>query len=177
MDIWDGDEEPCVSHRNILTSKVSVREISKAITKYAFIASPYPVLISAEIHCNIEQQDMVAQIMREEFGDLLVTEPLSGREYEATKGITDLPSPEELKGRILLKVQNLISSSRVVCVLTGRINQAPIIFATNGLPMESMPVTVDVESSDETSTISTSEDEGGRENREPFSFVIKLRIA
>ncbi|KAG8934113.1 Phospholipase C [Tulasnella sp. 417] len=144
LDIWDGDKEPCVYHGKTLTSKVSVREIAKAIAKYAFVASPYPLILSAEIHCKVEQQDMVAQIMREEFGDMLVTGPLPGREHEAEKGVVDLPSPEELKGRILLKAKKL--------------------FVADGVPMEAKPVTVDAESSTtETSTTSASENEGGRE--------------
>lgn len=114
VDIWDGDKEPCVYHGKTLTSKVSVREISRAIAKYAFVASPYPVIISAEIHCNVEQQDMVADIMREEFGDVLVTGPLPGREHELEQGVRDLPSPEELRGKILLKVPNHPFYSRVV---------------------------------------------------------------
>lgn len=143
LDIWDGDKEPCVYHGKTLTSKVSVREISRAIAKYAFVASPYPVIISAEIHCNVEQQDMVADIMREEFGDVLVTGPLPGREHELEQGVRDLPSPEELRGKILLKAKKL--------------------FVADGVPIEAKPITVDADSSTtETSTSSTSESEGGR---------------
>ena len=43
---------------------------------------------------------MIADIMKAEFGDNLVNAPIEGR-----KEIQVLPSPEDLKGRILLKVR------------------------------------------------------------------------
>ncbi|KAG9019365.1 Phospholipase C [Tulasnella sp. 427] len=156
LDIWDGDREPCVYHGKTLTSKVSVREISRAIAKYAFVASPYPVIISAEIHCKVDQQDMVADIMRQEFGDALVTGPLPGREHETDKGVTDLPSPEELRGKILLKAKKL--------------------FVAEGVPMEAKPITVDAESSTtETSTTSTSESESGKDKGKAKGLMSKMK--
>ena len=66
--------------------------------KYGFNISPYPIIISAEIHCSISQQDLIAAIMIEEFGVALVRMPVDGMEK-----IKTLPSPEDLKGKILLK--------------------------------------------------------------------------
>jgi phosphatidylinositol phospholipase C delta len=39
----------------IFTSKVSLHEVCLGISKYAFISSLYPVIISAEIHCGVVQ--------------------------------------------------------------------------------------------------------------------------
>ncbi|KAG6902504.1 hypothetical protein C0995_015696 [Termitomyces sp. Mi166 len=102
LDIYDGDTEPVVFHGKTLTSKVSVRDICSAIAKYAFVTSPYPVLISAEIHCSVKQQDILVQIMIEVFGESLIRAPVEGRPR-----ISVLPSPEDLKGKILLKAKNL----------------------------------------------------------------------
>ena len=99
MDIYDGDTEPVVYHGKTLTSKVSVRDVCMAIAKYAFITSPYPVIISAEVHCGLAQQDAIAKIMKDVFGDALISAPIEGRPK-----INNLPSPEQLKGKILLKV-------------------------------------------------------------------------
>ena len=99
VDIYDGDREPVVYHGKTLTTKVSLRKACEAIAKYAFVVSPYPIIISAEIHCSIPQQDMIASIMREVFGESLMSAPVQGRPK-----IDVLPSPEDLKGRILLKV-------------------------------------------------------------------------
>ncbi|KAI9509539.1 PLC-like phosphodiesterase [Russula earlei] len=102
LDIYDGDKEPVVYHGKTLTTKVSLRKACEAIAKYAFVVSPYPVILSAEVHCSIPQQDMIALIMHEVFGESLVSAPVKGRPK-----ITVLPSPDDLKGRILFKTKNL----------------------------------------------------------------------
>ena len=56
VDIYDGDIEPMIFHGKTLTSKVSLRDVCHAVAKYAFVASPYPVIISAEVHCGLAQQ-------------------------------------------------------------------------------------------------------------------------
>ncbi|KAF8799792.1 PLC-like phosphodiesterase [Phlegmacium glaucopus] len=78
VDIYDGDQEPMVFHGKSFTSKVSLREVCEAILKYGFVASPYPIIISAEIHCSIGHQDLIAAIMIEIFGEKLVRMPLDG---------------------------------------------------------------------------------------------------
>jgi phosphatidylinositol phospholipase C delta len=78
---------------------VPVRDVCQAINKYAFVASPYPVVISLEIRCNVEQQDKLAAIIRESFGERLVTEPID------LDHIDTVPSPESLKGRIIIKTK------------------------------------------------------------------------
>lgn len=88
-----------IFHGKTFTSKVSLREVCQAIKKYGFVASPYPIVISAEVHCGLAQQDMIAFIMLEVFGDAIVRHSEEG----ATK-IDALPSPEDLRGKILLKV-------------------------------------------------------------------------
>lgn len=88
-----------IFHGKTFTSKVSVREVCEAIAKYAFVTSPYPVIISAEIHCSVPQQEMMVAIMHDVFGDALVSAPVEGRPM-----FEFLPSPEQLKGRVLLKV-------------------------------------------------------------------------
>ncbi|KAE9399900.1 PLC-like phosphodiesterase [Gymnopus androsaceus JB14] len=101
MDVYDGPEEPMVYHGNTLTSKVSVREICHAIAKYAFRASPYPVILTLEMHCGVQQQNLLVDIMKNAFGDALISAPVEGR-----KKITSLPSPEDLRGKILVKLED-----------------------------------------------------------------------
>ncbi|WVR05835.1 hypothetical protein IAU60_002861 [Kwoniella sp. DSM 27419] len=98
MDVQTGDYEPVVYHRKTLTTRVSVRDICRAINTYGFVASPYPIIISAEIHCSTEQQNRLAAILKEVFGDRLVTAPLYLDHAE-------LPSPEQLKHRIMFKAK------------------------------------------------------------------------
>lgn len=97
-----------IFHGKTFTSKVSLREVCHAIVKYGFVASPYPIIISAEVHCGLSGQDMIAEIMGSVFGEALVRAPVYGRPQ-----IEHLPSPEDLKGRILLKVR--LSIPIMVC--------------------------------------------------------------
>lgn len=98
VDVQSGDVEPVVYHRKTLTSSVPVRDICRAIKQYGFVTSPYPIIISTEIHCVPEQQNRLAAILKEVFGDMLVSTPL-------IEEFSDLPSPEDLKGKILFKVR------------------------------------------------------------------------
>lgn len=104
MDIYDGDDEPMIYHGKTFTSKVSLRDICHAISKYAFVTSPYPLLISAEVHCGLRQQEKMVDIMTEIFGDTLVQAPVENRPK-----LEKLPSPEELRGKILLKARHSCS--------------------------------------------------------------------
>lgn len=113
-------------HGKTFTTKVSLRKACEAIAKYAFVVSPYPIIISAEVHCSIPQQDMIASIMQEVFGDSLVSAPVQGRPRIAV-----LPSPEDLKGRILLKVC-LEARPVVISVQHLHIDEKPICFGERG---------------------------------------------
>ncbi|PHH49095.1 1-phosphatidylinositol 4,5-bisphosphate phosphodiesterase delta-4 [Ceratocystis fimbriata CBS 114723] len=99
IDCWDGPNgTPQVLHGRTLTSAVSFESCITSINKWAFYASPYPLWISLEVHTNPTQQARMVQIMKDIFGPLLVTEPLDPMSHT-------LPSPEELMGRIIIKVK------------------------------------------------------------------------
>ena len=87
-----------IYHGKTLTSKLSLRTICETIARYAFVTSVYPIIISAEVHCSVPQQVMIASIMCDVFGDALVKAPT-----DAPLKIEVLPSPEDLKGKVLLK--------------------------------------------------------------------------
>lgn len=98
LDCWDGEKgEPAIYHGHTLTSKVSFKEVIETINQYAFKASPYPLILSLENHCSVEQQAVMAKHLRTILGKKLLTKPLSDLP------LTELPSPEELRGRILVK--------------------------------------------------------------------------
>ncbi|KAF7325855.1 Phosphoinositide phospholipase C [Mycena kentingensis (nom. inval.)] len=107
LDIHPGSPTPVVTHGNTLTSTIPLRDVCDAIKSYAFVASPYPLILSLEIHCSAAQQDLVAEIMVEVFGEKLVSSRLPGRDEG---GIMALPSPEELRERVLLKTKNVYIS-------------------------------------------------------------------
>ncbi|KAI1819639.1 phosphatidylinositol-specific phospholipase C [Xylaria intraflava] len=99
IDCWDGsDGQPVVKHGRALTNAISFREVINTVNKYAFTASPFPLFVSLEVHCNAAQQEIMAETMKDIFGPRLVTEPL---DPSADK----LPSPSDLRYRILIKVK------------------------------------------------------------------------
>lgn len=102
LDCWDGPNgEPVIYHGYTLTSKVLFRDVIKAIKEYAFKTSQYPVILSLENHCTVEQQRLMAHHMVSILGDALLTRPLGD------KMPTNFPSPQELKGRFLIKGKRL----------------------------------------------------------------------
>ena len=101
IDCWDGpDGRPIVLHGRTMTSSVPFFDCISIIAKYAFEASPYPLIISLEVHCSPPQQQVMVDMMTKEFGDRLLRDPL-------TPIANALPSPEELKYKILLKVKTI----------------------------------------------------------------------
>ncbi|XP_037545164.1 1-phosphatidylinositol 4,5-bisphosphate phosphodiesterase delta-3-A [Nematolebias whitei] len=98
LDCWDGDKgEPVIYHGHTLTSKVPFKEVIETISQYAFKASPYPLILSLENHCSVEQQAVMAKHLRTILGRKLLTKALTDLPLK------ELPSPEELKWRILVK--------------------------------------------------------------------------
>jgi len=114
LDCWDGpDGEPVIYHGWTLTSKLLFKDVlTDAIKPYSFKTSVYPVILSIENHCNKEQQDVMANMFKTILGDMLYTEPV-----DTSK--TSLPSPEQLKNKILVKAKKIQLTS------TGSIDEEP----------------------------------------------------
>jgi phosphatidylinositol phospholipase C delta len=100
VDCWNGDEGPVIYHGKTLTSSVSVRDVCTAVKRYGFMASPYPIIISAEVHCSLEQQVQLVKTLKEVFGDALIT-----RASPLIDSKDALPSPTQLMHKILFKVR------------------------------------------------------------------------
>ncbi|XP_069020557.1 1-phosphatidylinositol 4,5-bisphosphate phosphodiesterase delta-1-like isoform X2 [Embiotoca jacksoni] len=130
LDCWDGsDDEPVIYHGYTLTSKILFKDAIKAIKEFAFKTSDYPVILSLENHCSVEQQAVMAQHMSSILGSALVTSSLGD-------GMpTNFPSPEELKGKFLIKGK--------------RLNKLEAVFAQEAAEAEDTDVTEEEESNDE----------------------------
>ncbi|KAM0523209.1 hypothetical protein ACHAPE_001702 [Trichoderma viride] len=106
VDCWDGpNNSPIVVHGRTLTSAIGFLEVMNTINKYAFAKSKFPLWISLEVHCNPAQQAIMAEVIRDTFGEKLVTEPV---EPDSSK----LPSPSQLMERILIKVKQPRTAAR-----------------------------------------------------------------
>ncbi|XP_007242103.3 1-phosphatidylinositol 4,5-bisphosphate phosphodiesterase beta-3 [Astyanax mexicanus] len=104
LDCWKGrppDEEPIITHGFTMTTEIPFKEVIEAIAESAFKTSPYPVILSFENHVDsTRQQAKMAEYCRSIFGDALLIDPLE--KYPLVPG-QQLPSPQELMGKILIK--------------------------------------------------------------------------
>ncbi|XP_036100376.1 1-phosphatidylinositol 4,5-bisphosphate phosphodiesterase gamma-1 isoform X3 [Molossus molossus] len=105
LDCWDGpDGMPVIYHGHTLTTKIKFSDVLHTIKDHAFVASEYPVILSIEDHCSIAQQRNMAQYFKKVLGDTLLTKPVD----IAADG---LPSPNQLKRKILIKHKKLAEGS------------------------------------------------------------------
>lgn len=105
LDCWDGpDGMPVIYHGHTLTTKIKFSEVLLTIKEHAFVTSEYPVILSIEDHCSIAQQRNMAQYFKKVFGDMLLTKPVD-------VNADGLPSPNQLKRKILIKHKKLAEGS------------------------------------------------------------------
>lgn len=91
--------EPRVLHGHTLTKGTSFREICYAIRDSAFVVSDLPVIISFEVHANLEQQQIMVDIIKEAWKGMLVEVP-------SDVAPEKLPTLGELKRKILIKTKS-----------------------------------------------------------------------
>ncbi|CAG9818280.1 unnamed protein product [Phaedon cochleariae] len=106
LDCWDGDDGyPMIYHGHTFTTKIPFSSVVETIDKNAFVSSPYPIILSIENHCSLQQQTRMAQIFQRIFGEKLVTSFLFDSDYGDEPC---LPSPEQLRNRVLIKNKKLV---------------------------------------------------------------------
>ena len=102
LDCWDGPNgKPIIYHGYTLTSKILFEDVVHAIKTHAFSSSPYPVILSLENHCSLDQQQYMAKVFRDVLGEYLVTDGLSRSTWHSVT--PNLPSPQALRHKILIK--------------------------------------------------------------------------
>lgn len=117
IDAWDGDdkEEPKVTHGYTLTSNVTFRAVCEAIrdvvdleAREAVDAQGYraaPIILSLENHCDDYGQQRLAMIMREVFGDRLLTKPIRDKGTHEQEGTGEHVTLAELQSKITVIVE------------------------------------------------------------------------
>jgi hypothetical protein len=90
LDCWDGSAgEPVIYHGHTLTTRILFEDVVnfvsnvrstlhcilvaqiRALAEYGFRSTPYPLILSLEVHCTPKQQDRMADILCQVFGDTL----------------------------------------------------------------------------------------------------------
>ena len=108
LDCWDSNTgEPIITHGNTLCSKISFEEVIKAIGEFAFLKTDTPVILSFENHCSQPQQQLMARYCVKYLGSALCTTLLS---YPTNPGVK-LPSPSDLRGRIIIKNKRIMTET------------------------------------------------------------------
>ncbi|KAJ4943079.1 hypothetical protein JOQ06_005588 [Pogonophryne albipinna] len=98
LDCWDGpDDLPIIYHGHTLTSKIKFLDVLHTIKEHAFVTSEYD-------HCSVVQQRNMATHFKKVFGDLLLTKPVDN-------GAEELPSPHQLRRKILIKHKKLVEGT------------------------------------------------------------------
>ena len=91
--------EPRVLHGYTATKEISFRAVCEVIRDYAFTATDLPLIVSLEVHCSHEQQEVMVEIMRDYWQHYLVPVP---KDFSDS---TPLPPLSTLKKKILIKVK------------------------------------------------------------------------
>uniref|UniRef100_A0A673HM33 Phosphoinositide phospholipase C n=1 Tax=Sinocyclocheilus rhinocerous TaxID=307959 RepID=A0A673HM33_9TELE len=105
LDCWDGpDGMPVIYHGHTLTTKIKFNDVLSTIKEHAFVTSDYPIILSIEDHCSIVQQRNMATYFKKVFGEMLLTKAVD-------ISADGLPSPNQLKRKILIKHKKLAEGS------------------------------------------------------------------
>ncbi|XP_036742232.2 1-phosphatidylinositol 4,5-bisphosphate phosphodiesterase epsilon-1 isoform X3 [Manis pentadactyla] len=121
LDCWDGDDGmPVIYHGHTLTTKISFKEVVEAIDRSAFINSDLPIIISIENHCSLPQQRKMAEIFKTVFGEKLVAKFLFETDFSDDPM---LPSPDQLRRKVLLKNKKLKAHQTPVDILKQKAHQ------------------------------------------------------
>lgn len=97
IDIWDSEFEPLVTHGRTFTDSITLDAVIECINRYAFWFTSLPLILSLEIKCNTKNQIKCMECIQSIMGDQLVL----NEEFNSNQ----MPSPNQLRNRILLKVK------------------------------------------------------------------------
>ena len=155
IDIWNGDDpnesEPVVNHGRTFTKPIGLTNVIRTIKKFGFITSPFPVILSLEIHCSPLSQLKVVSILKDILKDDLVLAPIDD--------MPTLPSPNELKHKFIVKVKKTTAFENLVEMENG-----------------SFTSTTSISTSTSTSTsTSQSEDNGTNNSSKTTSIVLRRK--
>lgn len=128
IDIWDGpssstsdedsenNSEPVVNHGRTFTTLIRFDNVIRTIKKFAFVLTPFPVILSLEIHCSIGNQIKVVNILREILGLDMITSPVDDS--------NTLPSPLMLRYKFLIKVKKTSPFEKLIEMENGSFTSA-----------------------------------------------------
>lgn len=106
--------EPIVAHKWAATRPCGFREVCQVIRESAFQTTDLPIIVSLEVLADEDQQEVMVQIMKEEWAGFLLTGPLDGCDPKF-----HAPRLEDLRRKILVKVKKAAPKLLSSPTLTG----------------------------------------------------------
>ncbi|RBR19764.1 hypothetical protein FVER53590_13780 [Fusarium verticillioides] len=97
--------EPIVTDGYTLMTPCGFRKACQLIRDFAFVGTDLPLIVNLEVHADSRQQELMVKIMTEEWHDILLDRPL-----EACDPRFQLPTLEDLQGRILIRLGSFTSN-------------------------------------------------------------------
>lgn len=141
--------EPRVLHGWTLTAPIGFREVCKTVRESAFLTTNLPIIVSLEVHANLQQQEVMVKIMKEEWEGLLIDVA-----HETCDPEVRIPRLDELLNKILVKVKKAAE----IEVPSGNLtpSHSPRASASSLAPSSLAPSTQAAPRSPKTSTSSLS---------------------
>lgn len=175
LDCWDGrgeDQEPIITHGKAMCTDILLRDVIYAIRDTAFVTSEYPVLLSFENHCSKPQQLKMAQYCEDIFGEYLLKKSF---DYIPLEADVPLPSPNQLKRKILIKNKRLkpdVEKRQLELFLQG---QERSVYEDS----EIYPIVADDDgpAEDESSSSSSSEESPSPPEKQKLDYVSAVKMA
>jgi len=100
IDCWDGDDgEPVVTHGHTATTNVDFAGVIRVCKEHGFVKSPYPLILSLEVHCSNRQIGRMGEIMHKVLGNQLLLLAYDGSH------VPDLTSPEAAQNKVIVKAK------------------------------------------------------------------------
>jgi len=107
LDCYDGENGfPVVTHKPFAVSPCSFEECIRTVSIYGHQCSAFPVILTLENHCSLEQQRVQAELIQKYFGSKLYRPEKVDGKTDADSlhvGPTCWASPEKLKFKFLLR--------------------------------------------------------------------------
>ncbi len=87
-----------------MTTDICFKEVLSNLRQNSFLNSPFPVLLSIEMHCGIEQQKLIAKYFKEILKDIYTFDDSNMPDF--------FPSPNKLKRKFIIKESKFLNLNK-----------------------------------------------------------------
>jgi phosphatidylinositol phospholipase C delta len=107
LDTHDGSQGPIIKHGYTITSAITFKSVIEAINEFSVLnPKHFPIILSLENHCGINNQIVMATIIEQTLKDRLFVIP------RICSNKDRLPSPNQLRGKVIIQGTGNIEEMR-----------------------------------------------------------------